>query len=550
MRLPDHQLDEISEILVGPAQSRSDALSDEELAERLPGIIERRTAQDEAISIALEGSIVRAFLQLTRSDPQRIVDALYPVMLPAIRLAVRQSVQSALSSVNAAAAASISPSAIRWRIESVRTGRSVGDIALAESLVWRVRRAFVLHRDTALVIGHVAHPTVEQTDPDQVAAMLDAMSSFAAESFGMDSTTTGIGTLEVGGLQVWVERAPRFLGALVIEGHPPATLREDLQSWLAELHSDYTTLPDAPWMSGRDVLPPQREQTLQGLLQVHTDPPTPSRLPGYLLVATLSLLFVALVAGWTWDGRRTRHAAAELDALPGVVLADLDRHWLGWSSAWVVSPDIPSFEAAVNERGWPSWWHRLTIHTSPSDEPAQLLERIQRVLPDGVAIDPNGLDAGRIRYTGRTDSAGHAVLATTGLLPGVRSVDLSAVHHTEALDALTRWSILVTFDFEVVDPQNEAALRDELSRVATWAEQAGVDGRIHAAIGVDVRGSREANRSYAERRRARVSTLVAQTGLSMTGTILDTPDPTLGRNIRLDFRVESPDVDTDSVGSP
>ena len=42
---------------------------------------------------------------------------------------------------------------LKWRVESIRTGRPFAEIVLMHSLLYRVEQVFLIHRETGLVLS-------------------------------------------------------------------------------------------------------------------------------------------------------------------------------------------------------------------------------------------------------------------------------------------------------------------------------------------------------------------------------------------------------------
>src|SRR6516162_6321385 len=163
--------------------------------------LRRRQGGDEALSSALSPTIETALRESVRKDPGTMADALFPVMGPAIRRSILETLRSYLESFNQIMDQSLSWQGMKWRFEAVRTGRSFTEVVLLHSLVFRVEQVFLIHKKTGLSLGHVAAPAVAMQDPSLVSGMLSAIQDFVRDSFhsGPDE---GIERLSVGDLDV------------------------------------------------------------------------------------------------------------------------------------------------------------------------------------------------------------------------------------------------------------------------------------------------------------------------------------------------------------
>ena len=77
-------------------------------------------------------------------------------MGPAIRRAIAEALRAMVDSFNQVLQHSLSARALRWRVEAWRTGRPFAEVVLSHSLVYRVEQVFLVHRDTGLLLQHVA----------------------------------------------------------------------------------------------------------------------------------------------------------------------------------------------------------------------------------------------------------------------------------------------------------------------------------------------------------------------------------------------------------
>ena len=86
-----------------------------------------------------------------RRDPHVLADALFPVMGPAIRKSITETLRGMLESFNEALDNSFSLRGLKWRVEAMRTGKPFAEIVLMHSLLYRVEQVFLIHRETGLV---------------------------------------------------------------------------------------------------------------------------------------------------------------------------------------------------------------------------------------------------------------------------------------------------------------------------------------------------------------------------------------------------------------
>lgn len=331
-RTPPDAVDELRDLLLKPIQAQLDDLQKrldtpdlhaKDVSQVLPEAISLRAARDKKIEMALEPITENAIKSSIKRDRKVLVDALFPVMGPAIRRAIASAIQGMVQSFNQILEHSLSINGLKWRFEALRTQKPFAEVVLLHTLIYQVEQVFLIHRESGLVLQQVATKTVIADDPDLVSSMLTAIKDFVQDSFGGTSDET-LETLRVGERSVWIEHGPHAFLAAVIRGNPPVNLQNVLKDALEEIHF---RLPDA--MRYFDGYPEPFEEIrfiLEDCLeaQFKKEKQKPSYLP-WLVMA----LFLILLGGWSLnsyrDHRRWSQYISELRDQPGVVITNVAR---------------------------------------------------------------------------------------------------------------------------------------------------------------------------------------------------------------------------------
>ena len=201
--------------------------------------LRRKHGGNNELNKALTPSVEEALRESVRKDPScPWRSALFPVMGPAIRKSITEAIRSMLESFNQALEHSLSIQGIRWRIESIRTGKPFAEIVLLHSLIYRVEQVFLIHKETGLMLAHCVAPHVYTKDPTLVSGMFSAIQSYVRDSFKA-SKEDSLDSLQVGDLEVWVEAGPQAILAAVIRGHAPSSYRETLVKTIEDIHRDF-----------------------------------------------------------------------------------------------------------------------------------------------------------------------------------------------------------------------------------------------------------------------------------------------------------------------
>ncbi|MBC2695531.1 MAG: OmpA family protein [Desulfobacteraceae bacterium] len=242
---PDDQLAEIRSLIIGPNQAQlgklQERLDNPELFARdisrvLPEAVILRSSQDKKLATALMSTIEEVVRSSIKKDRGTLVGALFPVMGPAIRKAVTETFTKMLQSLNQALEKSLSLDGLKWRLEAIRTGKTFAEVVLLHSLVYRVEQVFLIHKETGLLLQHVAGEEVAFRDADMISGMLTAIQDFVRDSFGMQKSEDEIETIQIGELTIWVTQGPELILPAAIRGTAPEELKLVFQEALENIH--------------------------------------------------------------------------------------------------------------------------------------------------------------------------------------------------------------------------------------------------------------------------------------------------------------------------
>lgn len=246
----DNPMEQLRNLLVGPVGEQLDKLQERldnpellaaDVSRVLPESIIQRSRRDRKIAKALEPTIENSIKASVKKDPKVLVDALFPVMGPAIRKAISSTIFGMIQSFNQILQYSFSIQGMKWRLEALKTGRSFGEVVLLHTLVYQIEQVFLIHRNTGLVLQHVASKEITAKDPDLVSSMLTAIQDFSEDSFDVKKGES-LETLRIGGNRsVWIEQGPRATLAAVIRGTPPVDYRLILRETVDAIHLQHSS---------------------------------------------------------------------------------------------------------------------------------------------------------------------------------------------------------------------------------------------------------------------------------------------------------------------
>lgn len=391
-------LSELRSLLLAPEQTQLDRLQERlddpvlrthEISRLLPGAL--TLIKDEpSLTATLTPHVEQAFFTSLRRSPQAIVDAIAPIMGPAIRQAIRQALQSLTQSLNQTVEHSFSLKGLRWRIEAWTTGRPFAEVVLLHTLRYRVEQAFLIHRDTGLLLQHVATETAIVRDQEMVSGMLTAIRNFVHDSFG-GQRERDLSNFQVGEFTVWIQQGSNAILAAVIRGTAPETFHDFLQDTLDHIH---LTQADALVSFNGDAssfasTQPNLEACLQSQYEAPAQKPSP-----VLVVIGLLLLLGLLLWGWGsyHDGQRWDALVDRLKSEPGLVLTTAQDHGGRYELSGLRDPLATDPTSLIAVSGLQADRIRSTWSPYYALDPRFILSRARTMLqpPDTVALALEG----------------------------------------------------------------------------------------------------------------------------------------------------------------
>jgi len=525
-------LDELRHIILAPEQEALDRLHQrvadpeartEDVSSVVAEAIQLRREQggDEALSQALTPTIETALRESVRKDPGTLADALFPVMGPAIRKSILETLRSFLDSFNEIMDQSLSWQGLKWRFEALRTGRSFTEVALLHSLVFRVEQVFLIHKKTGLPLGHAVASSVSMQDPSLVSGMLSAIQDFVRDSFHT-AEGQGLGRMNVGDLDVWVEQGPYAIIAAVIRGVAPHEFRDTLAETLENIHRQYGLQLER--FDGNTAPFGAIDGDLVHCLEFRYKEEPRRKGRGYVWGA--AAILVLLLGGWAgerwWQYHRWSQLVATLRDQPGLVITSFGREDGRFVIRGLRDPlaaDPRQFVKSAglsSERGEFHWGAYYAL----DDAILQRRATAQLLPPPGVTLI---VEDGILRPEGNGSAVWAAELVRRALqVPGIRAVNLSGLRRSEqpAFDKAKGdiQSLVVTFPIAsaALSSSQMAALRAIAPRLkALFAAADALQQPVTLEVigHCDSTGAETTNISLSQRRADQVARQLAQLGL-------------------------------------
>ncbi len=439
-------LEELRALLVGTEQERLARLEEmlldrngrtEAVAEVLLEAVRLRAERDPNLARGLR-LIVEETLRLSvKKTPITLAETLFPVFGPAIRRTITHALGAATENLSRTIDQTLTPRAFSWRMEAMRSGRSFGEVVLLRTLEYRVEHAYLIHRETGLMLLYEHLPGVSGADAGLVSAMMTAIRDFARDSFEAQSD---LDRFQLGELLVQVESGPLAVLAVVVRGTPPTDLPHRLADALESIHHrfddelrDYQGDP-ALFEIAREDLTDLLTASYRGTKTTGLKPvarPAPWR--RWALLGAI----LAVVTGAVLHLETTRRDRAQWQAFfetlrqePGVVIMSTTERGGQWVLEGLRDPLAPGIDALLKQNGMPANRLRAQLRPFVSLEPLYVLKRAQ------IALDPPTtlqleFESGTLSLTGRATPSWLARAKSLAVaLPGVMRLEASKVEVT------------------------------------------------------------------------------------------------------------------------
>lgn len=507
-------MSELRSLLLGPTETQiaeihgrlTDPLRQiEEVSRVLPEAVHARSRRDGDMTEALLPTVEQAINISVRKDPQVLVDAIFPVIGPAIRRAIAAALSGMTQSLNQTLAYSLSPRGLKWRLEAFRTGKSFAEVVLLHTLRYRVEQVFLIHRETGLLLQHVVSDSGGAVqDADMVSGMLTAIQDFARDSFNAEQSEH-LENFQVGELTIWVEQGPLAILAGVIRGTAPQELRTVFQNTLEKIHlryhgelSDFSGDAEV-FESARPIL----EDCLDS--QFNDDAATQKRKPTLLIVIACVIIAALLVWAffhfrneWRWESYVER-----LKNQPGIVVTETGerdgKYFVrGLRDPLAVDPQTLLPPAQLDPATVSTQWEPYQALT-----PAFVWTRAKALLrpPDMVTLK---LDEGGVLSAEGVAAHDWIVEArrVAPFIPGVTQFREDKLFDT---DTIEKQILLFELDRSQLVPGQEEKFRNlvaEFERLYAQARSWGQRVRVEITGRTDRTGSEERNAKLSQERAA------------------------------------------------
>ena len=352
---PATDLAELRELLVGQeleelakvqARLSDPAKRAEDLAQVLPAAI--HAAKGKSLREALEPIIEKGLQSSVRKNPKEVADAIYPVIGPAIRTSIATAIREFAEALNQIVEKSASFRSIRWRIESLITGKPFSEILLSRSLLYSVEQVFLIHRQSGLLLQDAAAKGSVLKDADMISGMLTAIQDFLSDSFA--SGGQDLETVDAGRFRLWLTYGTKVMLAGAVSGTAPIALKQVFRKALDDIEQTLVVEINNFRQDDLSVFEPA-QPFLQQCLLGQSAPEKRRRARLWPYVLALAVLVLGVFGYRNWQQARWNDYFAELKQQPGLVITGVERHGSHYAISGLKDPAAPDPSLLLRARG-------------------------------------------------------------------------------------------------------------------------------------------------------------------------------------------------------
>lgn len=509
------------------------------VAEVVSEALTLRAQQDSSLADALGSTIEAAMTRSVEDNPERLANALYPVMGPAIRKSIQDTLHQALITFNHLLEQSLSLRSLAWRFNAWRTGRSYAEVVLLKTLAYQVEQVFLIHRETSLLLQSVVSPNALLKDPALISSMMIAVQDFIRDSFNVEGDNH-LKTLQLDELTVLFSQGPYAVIAAVVRGNPPPSLNTMLAEVNEQIHRQYfyflkTFQGDSqPFKHALPLL----ERCLKTDLKT-----SEQRFPWPALLACLTLISAG---GWWGYHYYQRQVIAEtalqtLRTEPGLVVLNNYKSSNGYVYELLKDPHARDPVTLLQDLQTPDLLLEVQAKPYLALEPAFVLARVRQSLQPAKSVQLELKDR-QLIVSGITEPVWKQKLEQTWyLIAGVESLDasqLKVVDQTtaklnERLQLIAVQIEALSFNFpnaSSVVTNAEAHSKQVLpliKELITLAREAGKMPQVSISGAADETGTDLTNQRLAKERALAMRDYLLDQGLP--AAVIAVPKPDNGR---------------------
>ena len=268
----------------------------------------------QAISPLVVASIRREIVD----SREVMVEALYPITGRLVSSYVSGAIQKLSDDINARFDALLSPRSLALRMRAALSGKSYGELVLAQNGRFQVSQILLVAAHSGVCIARWPQdaagkaddknvPHIGSSNVDMISALLTAIMDFSREAFAGESSE--LRSLNFGNMLLLLRRSPQYIVAAVGKGQVTPNFE-------ARVDEEFLNILDALGKSGVHPAPllEQLHEKLETIPAVAVKR-AGGVSPALVLFSVIGLALAAWI-GWSmWRGSEARRLAAQITAV-------------------------------------------------------------------------------------------------------------------------------------------------------------------------------------------------------------------------------------------
>lgn len=258
--MPQHTVDRLKELLferenreIGTLTQRLDNIAqraggDEELRRSVARVIDGALKDAEEtkhreLNQALAPVIQRTFRQEIRSPETQseLENALYPKLGVMVQRYIASAMRDMMENINRRLEGGLTQNRLALKIRSVATGRSMAELALADTQAFTVEEIYLIRRGSGELVHRWSHEPLGDAATGAsgsnrdtlISGFLTAITGFAEDAFAGDKSM--LRSLDLDAHRIYLRASPAYLVAAKTSGSAEASIEEVLDTNLIDI---------------------------------------------------------------------------------------------------------------------------------------------------------------------------------------------------------------------------------------------------------------------------------------------------------------------------
>jgi outer membrane protein OmpA-like peptidoglycan-associated protein len=218
---------------------------------------EAEVARHEEVASAIAPLIVKTVKTEIHNSTDDLVEALYPATGRMVKAYVASAIKDLTNEINR----KLGANPVMLRINALLTGRSVGELALADSQRLNVEDVFLIRRATGELVARWPEGTPGSNSDHVLGGVLTAINEFTSEAFKTEGSA--LRQIDLGDARVYLRVSPAFMLAAKCTGSAPVAAEQVFDEEFLSLIDRHHAALDAETQAG--ALPAQSVPLLRDL---------------------------------------------------------------------------------------------------------------------------------------------------------------------------------------------------------------------------------------------------------------------------------------------